>query len=183
MAIKFLNDIDLNRNELINVALQNSASDPTSPVQGMIYYNTGDDKLYYYTAAGWIVLAAGADDNTTYTLTGFGSANNTAGIVLTGSNPSSTNDIDINGAGIVTVTQNTNVLTITANAVTSVSASTAGTALDVAITNPTTTPSIDFTWAGANTDYINGAGDYIALSTLPQGTVEEIGAATANNLK
>jgi hypothetical protein len=157
MAIKFLNDIDLNRNELINVALQNSAANPSNPVEGMI-------------------------DNTTYTLTGFGSGNTTAGIVLTGSD-SSTNDIDINGAGIVTVTQNTNVLTITANAVTSVSASTTGTALDVAVTDPSTTPSIDFTWAGANTDYINGAGDVVALSTLPQGTVTLIGASTANNLK
>jgi hypothetical protein len=181
MAIKFLNDIDLNRNELINVALQNSASAPSTPVEGMIYYNTGDDKLYYYTAAGWIVLAAGADDNTTYTLTGFGTNNTTAGIRLTGSD-TTTNDIDINGAGVVTVTQNSNVLTITGTAVTSVSASTTGTALDVAVTDPTTTPSIDFTWAGANTDYINGAGDVIALSTLPQGTVEQIGAATTTDL-
>ncbi len=182
MAIKFLNDIDLNRNELINVALENSASAPSPAVEGMIYYNTGDDKLYYYTAVGWIVLAAGADDNTTYTLTGFGTSNTTAGIRLTGSD-TTTNDIDINGAGVVLVTQTGNVLTITGTAVTSVSASTTGTALDVAVTDPSTTPSIDFTWAGANTDYINGAGDVIALSTLPQGTVEEIGAATANDLK
>ena len=181
MAIKFLNDIDLNRNELINVALENSASAPTPAVEGMIYYNTGNDKLYYYTAAGWIVLAAGADDNTTYTLTGFGTSNTTAGIRLTGSD-TTTNDIDINGAGVVLVTQTGNVLTITGTAVTSVSASTTGTALDVAVTDPTTTPSIDFTWAGANTDYINGAGDVIALSTLPQGTVEQIGAATDGDL-
>jgi len=42
--------------------------------------------------------------------------------------------------------------------VTSVSASTAGDALDVAVTNATTTPDLAFTWAGTNNQYINGSG-------------------------
>lgn len=41
------------------VMIGNLASDPTAIGEGSIYYNTGDDKLYYYTAAGW--TAVGSD--------------------------------------------------------------------------------------------------------------------------
>ena len=48
--------------------------------------------------------------------------------------------------------------------VTTVTATTAGDALDVAIADPTTTPAISLTWAGNDTQYIDGAGD---LTTFP----------------
>ena len=51
--------------------------------------------------------------------------------------------------------------------VTSVSASTAGDALDVVVTNPTTTPDLAFTWAGNATQYIDGAGDLTTFPTIP----------------
>ena len=58
--------------------------------------------------------------------------------------------------------------------VTTVSASTTGDALDVLVTNPTTAPAIDFTWAGNNTQYINGAGDLVTFPTLPTGDVTDV---------
>lgn len=58
--------------------------------------------------------------------------------------------------------------------VTSVTATTVGTALDVTVANENSTPNLSFTFAGTSTDYINGEGNLIALSTLPQGTIEEI---------
>ena len=56
--------------------------------------------------------------------------------------------------------------------VTSFSASTTGTALNQTVTNPTTTPDLALTWAGSASDYVNGAGDYIAISTLPNTTYD-----------
>lgn len=58
--------------------------------------------------------------------------------------------------------------------VTTVSASTTGDALDVLVTNPTTTPAIDFTWAGTSNQYINGAGDLVTFPTLPTGDVTDV---------
>ena len=51
--------------------------------------------------------------------------------------------------------------------VTSVAASTAGDALDVSVSNSTTNASLAFTYAGNNTQYINGAGNLTTLQTIP----------------
>jgi hypothetical protein len=54
MAKKFLVPIDLNQNELLNVRLQNLASDP-SGVDGQMYFNTNTKKVRVYDASipGW----------------------------------------------------------------------------------------------------------------------------------
>lgn len=53
MARKFLSALDLNKNELQNVALQNLASAPANPVAGQIYFNTTDKLHYVHTGTAW----------------------------------------------------------------------------------------------------------------------------------
>jgi hypothetical protein len=56
---KFLNNLDLNGNELRNVKLQNLATAPTSPTPtaGVIYYDTAANKIRYYSSGDWVTVA------------------------------------------------------------------------------------------------------------------------------
>ena len=49
MAKKVLVNLDLTKNQILNVALQNLSSAPSNPVNGQIYYNTGDKTVYLWT--------------------------------------------------------------------------------------------------------------------------------------
>lgn len=54
----FGTDINLQFNQLKNVALDNRASAPPSPVSGQIYFNTTDHKTYIWDGAQWKDLYA-----------------------------------------------------------------------------------------------------------------------------
>ena len=52
MAVKkYYHDIDLDNNQLISAVIENRASAPSSPVDGQVYFNTTDKKVYYYNSA------------------------------------------------------------------------------------------------------------------------------------
>jgi hypothetical protein len=55
---KFLNNIDLNGNELRNVKLQNLGTAPsTSAASGGIYFDTGANTIKYYSGGAWVTVA------------------------------------------------------------------------------------------------------------------------------
>lgn len=63
MAIPFYSDIDLNGNEIKNSIIENLAQAPTNPTSGQQYYNTQDNKLYYYNGTEWIDLTTSQSNN------------------------------------------------------------------------------------------------------------------------
>ena len=54
MAVNYLSSIDLNKNELQNAKIHVLATAPSSPQEGQIYYNSTDNKLYFYDGSNWI---------------------------------------------------------------------------------------------------------------------------------
>lgn len=59
MAIKYLNNVDLTKNELQNAVIQVLATAPSGPVEGQVYYDSTDDVIKFYNGTAW--LSAGGD--------------------------------------------------------------------------------------------------------------------------
>ena len=65
MANKYLIDLDLNGNEIQNVAIQTTGTLPSSPVNGQIVNHNGEIKVYNLSNTTWVTL--GKADGTTIT--------------------------------------------------------------------------------------------------------------------
>lgn len=55
--MKYITNIDLNKNELQNARVQNLATAPSNPVTGQIYFNTTDHTGYIYDGTTWRDIA------------------------------------------------------------------------------------------------------------------------------
>src|SRR5581483_6901317 len=64
MSTKVLSNLDLNLNQILNLVLQQLASDPGSPSTGQIWYNTTTNYAKYYNGSASVILYPAASTNT-----------------------------------------------------------------------------------------------------------------------
>lgn len=64
MSRKFLTNIDMNANQILNLVLQQLATDPVSPSTGQVWFHTGSGQVKYYSGTATIVLYDSATTNT-----------------------------------------------------------------------------------------------------------------------
>jgi len=68
MATKFVTNLDLNQNQLLNATFEVLASDPGSNnFAGRMYYNSADGTIRYYTGSAWKKLVTGLSAGGSYT--------------------------------------------------------------------------------------------------------------------
>jgi hypothetical protein len=112
MAVNFLDNLDLNGNQLLNGRIQNLSSDPTSANAGDIIYNTTQNKLKYYdgttpfSANGWIGVPDGTGiggSGTVGTIPVFSSTTELADSQLQTSGSGSSQTFTFNTNGVVQV--------------------------------------------------------------------------------
>lgn len=54
--MKFLGNVDMNKNEIKNPRVDNLAAAPSSPALGQVYFNTTDRIFYGWTGTAWAPL-------------------------------------------------------------------------------------------------------------------------------
>ena len=70
MAKKFLTDIDLSQNELLNAVVQNLSTAPQNPKSGQLYFSTNDMIMYQWNGTRWVPIGKVYVNGNGITLTG-----------------------------------------------------------------------------------------------------------------
>ena len=123
------------------------------------------------TLAGTLIAGNGGTGQSSYTL----------GDILYASGAGALSKLGIGSTGqVLKVASGIPSWAADANAggtVTTVSSTVAGDALNVVVSNATSTPALAFTYAGSTSDYIDGTGDLVTFPGIPQGTVTSVTAS------
>ena len=62
MSKKFLTNLDLTKNQILNVAIHNLSSAPASPVLGQVYFDTTDKRIYFWDGLAWVDMSGDIQD-------------------------------------------------------------------------------------------------------------------------
>lgn len=62
MSKKFLTNLDLAKNQILNVAIHNLSSAPASPVTGQVYFDTTDKRIYFWDSTAWVDMSGDIQD-------------------------------------------------------------------------------------------------------------------------
>jgi hypothetical protein len=81
MAINFLNNLDLNKNQLQNAVIQVLATAPANAVAGQIYYDSTDNNIYFYNGTAWSSFSGDITEISTSTANQLTVTNGTGPIV------------------------------------------------------------------------------------------------------
>lgn len=130
MAIPFLSNIDMNKNEIQNLVLHSQTSDPTGS-EGQIYYNSSTNKVLVHDGSNFISIAGDIESITSATTDQLTIANET------GPSPALTivtAAIANGGTGLATADQ---IHTFVTTQTDSIAADTSGTAAKVTVTEDT----------------------------------------------
>lgn len=106
MSHKVLTNLDMNKNELQNFAVQKLATAPSSPVESQLYYNSTDKCLYQYSGTAWVRVGV------IYDMSLGAVSSNAVPLKLVG-NDGTTDTVTIKGAGGASLSVSGNTLTIT----------------------------------------------------------------------
>ena len=162
-------DLDLNKNALLNAVIQPLPSAPGSPVEGQIYYDTGDDTIYFRNASAWIDISGDLTGITAGTgLTGSGTSGAITLNVVGGTGiDANANDIAIDStvatlSGSQTLTNKT----IAASQVTEISSLTAGEGAQLENINSVTISNAQWGYLGAATGAITNTNTQLSQAQV-----------------
>tara|TARA_R110002074_G_scaffold5725_2_gene27722 strand:- start:502 stop:3408 length:2907 start_codon:yes stop_codon:yes gene_type:complete len=134
-------------------------------------YDAADTQAGYWsdkvTIGSGLSGSVGTDVNGVKTLTISALSYSTVNSIKVG-NSTESGTFEFDGPGVSMVSGNPSVITFAS--VLSLAATTAGDALDVAVTNDSSNTgdsTLDFTWAGSASEYINGQGNLITFPSIP----------------
>ena len=183
-TIKYLADINLDKNSLNNAVIQNLSTAPSSPADGQIYYDTDTNDLNIYNGSGWVQLGAtGAGDIESVVagdgLTG-GATSGAATLNVVGGTgiTANANDIAIDAtvatlSGSQTLTNKT----IAASQVTEISNLTAGEGAQLENIGSTTISAAQWGYLGAATGAITNTDTQLSTEAVQ----DIVGAMTTSN--
>ena len=170
MAKVFLTNINLKGNQLLNAVIHASGSAPAliTPVQGQIYFNTGNNLLYTYTGSTWNPVNGGiiVGASTFYGVTTFAGTANQITVTASGSTPTGTVTLSLPSAvtlpGSLTVTTTTTLQGQT----TFSAATTSAASLNIPTGVAPTSPAVGDIWLVQSTGLLARYGTSAATHTI-----------------
>tara|TARA_A100001201_G_scaffold17951_1_gene20486 strand:- start:3638 stop:5149 length:1512 start_codon:yes stop_codon:yes gene_type:complete len=191
MAVKFLDNLDLNDNQLLNARLENLSSDPGSANAGDIIYNTTSNVFKYYNGSSWVDPSTGsytgwtvqADSGSTYNVSSGTTVDFSGGtgISTSASSPSPTGTVTITNSkpfdsitlaassGSNSTISNSGTITLAAG--TGITTTNNGSGqVTIAATGSGSMSSFDVS-ADSGTDFTVSDGDVLSLSKATNGGI------------